>query len=840
MGADVMDPAARAAGAAEEETLVAGDRPGRGLILEGLNPPQLAAVTHGDGPLLILAGAGSGKTRVLTNRVAWLIAQGKADPWNICAITFTNKAAGEMRERVNRMVGFGAEAVSVSTFHSLCVRILRRFADRIGYDNNFVIYDADDQKNVMKEVCRALEIDTKRYKEKMILGRISHAKDVLTGPDEFRREAGGDPDDRLVAQCYARYQETLLRSNAMDFDDLIMETVHLLREHKDVLQYYCDRYKYLLVDEYQDTNRAQFVLVSLLAGERRNLCVVGDDDQSIYRFRGADIGNILDFEKIYPDAAVVRLEQNYRSTQMILDAANGVIANNKGRKAKRLWTENPGGEPVHIRRFRTAYEEAEYIAGDITRQKDAGKWDYRESAVLYRTNAQSRLIEEKFLMANIPYCIIGGVNFYARREIKDLLAYLRTIENGRDDLSLRRILNVPRRGIGETTIRRAQEYASSAELSLYEACRKGEGIPGIGRGGSKLKAFTSIIEDFRSESRSGSVRSLIELVDERIGYREDLKREGTEEALERIGNIDELISKAAAYDESAEEPSLAGFLEEVALVADIDNLEEDENRVPLMTLHAAKGLEFPNVYIAGMDDGLFPGYRAVTSEDPSDLEEERRLAYVGITRARARLTLTGAQSRMLRGDVMYYKPSRFLEEIPPETAEFGMRGARSGAGTGGGAGIGTRGGAGSSALSGETGAGSAAGGFGNGGFASGAGSYGSGGSGAGGFGSGAGSYGSGGSGAGGYGAPRQTAFREEKKHEREEFHRKPFDISSMHVSKPTTLSYGEGDIVRHVKFGRGRVLEIRDGGRDFEVTVEFENYGKKKMFAGFAKLQVEE
>ena len=573
-----------------------------GIELENLNSEQLKAATHFEGPLLILAGAGSGKTRVLTHRIAWLIEEKDVKPWNICAITFTNKAAGEMRERVNRMVGFGAEAINVSTFHSACVRILRRFIDRIGYGTNFVIYDSDDSKNVMKDVCRSLEIDTKVYKERMFLGRISSAKDELISPEQFLEMAQGDLQEELVGKVYTEYQVRLHRSNALDFDDLISLTVELFRKAPDVLDYYQERFRYIMVDEYQDTNKAQFVFVSLLAHKYRNLCVVGDDDQSIYRFRGADIGNILNFEEIFPDAEVIRLEQNYRSTQKILDAANAVISNNSARKSKSLWTSNGAGDQLTFRRFHTAREEAVFITEDIARKKRKGICDYRESAVLYRTNAQSRVLEEQLLYENIPYTIIGGVNFYARKEIKDLLAYLKVIDNSKDDLAVKRIINIPKRGIGATSISRIDHYAVSHELSFYEACRMADKIPGIGRGGLKVRAFVDFTEQLKASSAGEGPVHILKEVIEKTGYVDELRLEMTDEAADRIGNIDELISKAAAYEDAVRQAQadsegrqaqadsvgsqaadLQGFLAEVALVADIDSLEGDSDRVPLMT-----------------------------------------------------------------------------------------------------------------------------------------------------------------------------------------------------------------------------------------------------------------
>ena len=639
-------------------------------LLDALNEPQRQAVMATDGPLLILAGAGSGKTRVLTHRTAYLIEECGVNPYNIMAITFTNKAAGEMRERIDQMVGYGSESIWVCTFHSTCVRILRRYIDRLGFGTNFTIYDSDDQKTLMKDVCKRLEIDTKMYKEKMFLSAISSAKDELIDPIEFETRAAGDYVKRKQAQVYREYQQALKQNNALDFDDLIMKTVELFKLDKEVLASYQDRFRYIMVDEYQDTNTAQFKLVSLLAAKYRNLCVVGDDDQSIYKFRGANIQNILGFEKTFPDATVIKLEQNYRSTQNILNAANTVIAHNKGRKEKKLWTANGEGDKVRVRSFMSAYDEAEIIVGEIAakvRNQDA---QYGDFAVLYRTNAQSRIFEEKFLMANIPYKIIGGVNFYARKEIKDLLAYLKTIDNARDDIAVRRILNVPKRGIGATTINRVQEYATEQNVSFYEALSEISKIPGGGRAAAKIESFVTLIRTLRTQEDYFSVQELLQEVIDRTGYVKELEAEGTEEARARIENIDELINKAASYEEDAQEPSLEGFLSEVALVADIDSMDDDAGRVILMTLHSAKGLEFERVYILDVNEGCMPYQKAVL--DP-EIEEERRMFYVGMTRAKKELHLYAVEERF--GKKM--EPSRFLVELE-EAPKRGNGGQKNG------------------------------------------------------------------------------------------------------------------------------------------------------------------
>lgn len=733
-------------------------------IYDSMNERQREAVFHTEGPLLILAGAGSGKTRVLTHRIAYLIEEKGVNPWNILAITFTNKAAGEMRERVDRLVAFGAESVWVSTFHSACVRILRRHIDRLGYDSKFTIYDSDDQKTLMKDICKRLQIDTKQWKEKTLLGIISSAKNELIGAQEYEMNTMGDFSKRKIAEAYKEYQRQLRTNNALDFDDLIMKTVELFKLNPDVLEAYQERFKYIMVDEYQDTNTAQFKLISLLASKYQNLCVVGDDDQSIYKFRGANIRNILNFEDVFPSARVVKLEQNYRSTKTILDAANHVIRNNLERKNKTLWTANDGGAPIIFQNFMTAYEEAEYIADDLAKRVAAGDGSYSDCAILYRTNAQSRLLEEKFLLANIPYRIIGGVNFYARKEIKDLLSYLKTVDNARDDLAVRRIINVPRRGIGAATLAKVQDFAVENEISFYNALRAAEEIPALGRSAAKLKPFVTLIQTLRAQQEYFSVAELLKEVIDRTDYVKELEDENTEESRARIENIDELISKAASYDEEAENPTLSGFLEEVALVADIDNLEENNDRVVLMTLHSAKGLEFPNVYLAGMEDGIFPSYMTIVSEDPTDLEEERRLCYVGITRAMRQLTITSARSRMIRGETQYNKVSRFIQEIPRELVQVG------------------------SMIKPKV-----------------------------------------------QELPKQTAYIQAK----QAFQAKAFEPKQYKVTKADKLEYGVGDRVKHIKFGAGTVENIVEGGKDYEVTVNFDRAGVKKMFAAFAKLKRE-
>ena len=734
-------------------------------ILDSLNPQQQEAVLQTEGPVLILAGAGSGKTRVLTHRIAYLIEEQEVNPWNIMAITFTNKAAGEMRERVDKIVGYGSESVWVSTFHSSCVRILRRHIDRIGYTGNFTIYDTDDQKSVMKDICRRLQIDTKVYKERALLNAISRAKDELMGPDEFLRNSSGDIHEQRIAKVYREYQEQLHKNNALDFDDLIMKTVELFRACPDVLDQYQERFRYIMVDEYQDTNTAQFQLISLLAAKYRNLCVVGDDDQSIYKFRGANIGNILGFERVFEEAVVIRLEQNYRSTKNILLAANEVIRNNMERKKKTLWTENKEGSLVHFKQFLNGYEEAEYVAGKISKDVRTGKCNYSDCAILYRTNAQSRMFEEKFLMANIPYKIVGGINFYARKEIKDLLAYLKTVDNAVDDLAVRRIINIPKRGIGATSIVRVEEHAQKRGLSFYDALREADEIEKIGRAASKIAPFVTFIQSLRSKVGYISVSDLLDEIIEETGYVKELEAEDTDEARARIENIDELISKVVAYEEDTQHPTLSGVLEEVALVADIDTVDENQDRVLLMTLHSAKGLEFPYVYMTGMEDGICPSYMTISADDPGELEEERRLCYVGITRAMQELTLTSAQMRMIRGENQFNKVSRFVREIPRELVDIDRD------------------------IKERT--------------------------------------------TSNIEIPQNNTYAKMK----QAFRAKTFEPQQFTVKKTGALGYDIGDRVRHMKFGAGTVENIVDGGRDYEVTVNFDQYGVKKMFAGFAKLK---
>ena len=813
-------------------------------ILEGLNPQQKEAVEHFKGPLLILAGAGSGKTIVLTHRIAYLIDHYDVNPYHILALTFTNKAAGEMRERVDQIVGFGAENIWVSTFHSTCVRILRRYIEVLGYKRSFTIYDADDQRALMREIIKYLDLDPKKYKERAFLNVISNAKDELIGPEDYAARAQGDGMREIYARAYQEYEKRLHDANALDFDDLICKTIQMFQENRDILSYYRNRFRYILVDEYQDTNTAQFKLISLLAstpsddgGVEHNLCVVGDDDQSIYKFRGANIMNILNFEQEYPDTRVIRLEENYRSTQNILDAANAVIHNNTKRKEKALWTRKDKGDSIYYSQFENEYEEAESVSSAIAHAVSNGKADYKDFAILYRTNAQSRVFEEKLINYNIPYRIVGAVNFYQRKEIKDILAYLRTIENGMDDISAKRIINVPKRGIGLTTIDRVSNYAIIHGTSFYSALQDYEYIENIGRSAAKLGSFVGLIESFHTnlEDPDYSIEQLIRDVVEQSGYEAMLAEDDSEESQARLENIEELINKAASYEEDHEEEgaTLGGFLEEVALVADIDNVDDSTDIVLLMTLHSAKGLEFPYVYLVGMEDGIFPGAMAVYGEDPDqaaeEMEEERRLCYVGITRAMKKLSLSCARSRFRNGEHQFNRPSRFISEIPRYLLHAGSNSSTASSGgvsaaeflkhqPGGSFSFGAGTGSSSTRRSGSTR-----------------------------------------SNTGGYGTgtwnPAMEQRTKQAGHARGKSgldllagnpmiskgfggsYKTPSAKSSSAAGNSQTLSYSEGDRVRHMRFGEGSVQKITPSGADFEVTVAFDNGNTRKMLSSFAKLK---
>ena len=741
-------------------------------LLAGLNDKQKEAVLHFEGPLLILAGAGSGKTRVLTHRIAYLIEEHQVPPYHILALTFTNKAANEMRERVNNIIEYGAGSIWVSTFHSTCVRILRRFIDHLGYDNAFTIYDSDDQKSLMKDICKQLNIDTKKYKERTFLNAISSAKDELKTPEQYADEVAKEYNKKIFGRVYKEYQKRLKQNNALDFDDLIMLTVQLFRQNAEILNHYQERFPFILVDEYQDTNTAQFTLLSLLASRYQNLCVVGDDDQSIYRFRGANIHNILNFEKIFPATKVIRLEQNYRSTKNILAAASGVIKHNSMRKEKTLWTTAEAGAPISYGRYDNEYEEAQGIASDIHREVKDGM-SYSDFAILYRTNAQSRVFEEKLIYEGIPYRIIGAVNFYARKEIKDILCYLKTINNSADDIAIKRIINIPRRGIGQTTIGRISDYAFSQEMPFYEALRRVDEIPGCTRASAKIHSFVSLIEHFRMKLR-GEMYSLEDMTQELLdvtGYVRELEAEDTDEANGRIENIESLMNKIVQYEEDNNGGTLNDLLEDIALVADIDTVSDDAEQVLLMTLHSAKGLEFPNVYICGMEETIFPGASAVFGDDPSELEEERRLCYVGITRAMKKLTLTSANQRMRNGEMNFNRPSRFINEIPRHLVKqtYGA------------------------VLKPET-------------------------------------------------ESKPTEFSRTKaslytKDRKNPFANNPYIQKGMGSASPAGApDYQVGDRVSHTKFGQGIVRSFTKLTNDYEVVIEFDGFGQRKLRSSFAKL----
>lgn len=741
-------------------------------LLAGLNDKQKEAVLHFEGPLLILAGAGSGKTRVLTHRIAYLIEEHQVPPYHILALTFTNKAANEMRERVNNIIEYGAGSIWVSTFHSTCVRILRRFIDHLGYDNAFTIYDSDDQKSLMKDICKQLNIDTKKYKERTFLNAISSAKDELKTPEQYADEVAKEYNKKIFGRVYKEYQKRLKQNNALDFDDLIMLTVQLFRQNTEILNHYQERFPFILVDEYQDTNTAQFTLLSLLASRYQNLCVVGDDDQSIYRFRGANIHNILNFEKIFPATKVIRLEQNYRSTKNILAAASGVIKHNSMRKEKTLWTTAEAGAPISYGRYDNEYEEAQGIASDIHREVKDGM-SYSDFAILYRTNAQSRVFEEKLIYEGIPYRIIGAVNFYARKEIKDILCYLKTINNSADDIAIKRIINIPRRGIGQTTIGRISDYAFSQEMPFYEALRHVDEIPGCTRASAKIHSFVSLIEHFRMKLRD-EMYSLEDMTQELLdvtGYVRELEAEDTDEANGRIENIESLMNKIVQYEEDNNGGTLNDLLEDIALVADIDTVSDDAEQVLLMTLHSAKGLEFPNVYICGMEETIFPGASAVFGDDPSELEEERRLCYVGITRAMKKLTLTSANQRMRNGEMNFNRPSRFINEIPRHLVKqtYGA------------------------VLKPET-------------------------------------------------ESKPTEFSRTKaslytKDRKNPFANNPYIQKGMGSASPAGApDYQVGDRVSHTKFGQGIVRSLTKLTNDYEVVIEFDGFGQRKLRSSFAKL----
>ena len=789
-----------------------------------LNEMQNKAVHTTSGPLLILAGAGSGKTRVIVERIEYLINEMGVDPWNILAITFTNKASEEMKERIEKRTKSLGMGVWVSTFHSMCVRILRRYIDRIGYSTNFKIYDTEDAKTIIKQILKEENLDPKLWKEKAIISEISNAKNQFILWDEYEKLSGLDYRKSIISKIYKAYEKKLQESQALDFDDLLIKTVELFKNNSDVLEYYQERFKYIMVDEYQDTNGVQFQLVNMLADKYKNICVVGDDDQSIYKFRGADITNILNFEQVFKNTTTIKLEENYRSTGTILKAANAVIKNNKNRKDKALYTQMGEGNKIDLTVCDNGYKEALYVARQIENYIDNGG-DYRDVAILYRTNAQSRLIEEKLVEFNIPYKLVGGVNFYSRKEIKDIIAYLKLIDNNKDDNSFNRIINVPKRGIGAITLAKIQSYATSRGCSMLEALNFLEDIRGIDKIKTKLVSFRDMIKNL-SKHAANDIRiyDILEEVIEKTGYVRELELENTTEASSRIENIQELQNKAAAFDSDTyiklteeneqQEKNLSGFLEDVALVADVEseeNKEEDPNRTLLMTLHSGKGLEFPYVFIIGLEEGLFPSSLSLSSGDISDIEEERRLMYVGITRAKKKLCLTSANKRLIHGSEMDCEQSRFIREIPEEllnitnnTNRYGKNpfntvGHFSGSVNGGGikklphrtANYNNYGG--NTMMDNNT-----------------------------------------------------TSFGEEKKrhfalNSNTRSTSNPYDLTALkganiRINKEEGLGYEVGDRVSHIKFGEGVVRSIEERKRDFNVTVAFDDGQSRTMMAGFAKL----
>lgn len=792
------------------------------IDLSNMNEPQRNAVITTEGPLLVLAGAGSGKTRVLTHRAAYLIEEKQIRPWNILCITFTNKAAREMRERIDSLVDYGAEDVMVSTFHSLCLRILFKYADRLGFDSQFEICDASDQKSVIKDVCKRLQIDTKMFKEKTLLNAISAAKDELINPVAFRENAQGDFRREVIGRVYDEYQSTLKKNNSFDFDDLIMKVVELFNMCPDVLDSYQERYKYIMVDEYQDTNTAQFELIHLLSMKYRNLCVVGDDDQSIYRFRGANIYNILDFEKNYPEAQVIKLEQNYRSTQNILDAANAVIANNRGRKVKALWADSPQGDKIAFKQCDTAGEEAMFVAEDIQKRVAQG-CNYGDCAILMRTNIQSKEFEDAFRLLGIDYDLVKGLRFWDTKVIKDITSYILTVASGQNDMRAVRIINVPKRGIGNASIEKVMSYALMRDISFMDACEYADDVPGLGKAAAKIKAFADMIYSIRDKMSQMNYGQLLDEILAQTEYMEYLNDEADtpEKYQEMVDYIDKLKEALTAYEQSTDEPDLVDFfrqngvegnnistgLEGGHIEGTITPEQEQENRdkkVLIMTMHNAKGLEFPNVYLVGMEDGLFPSYMTVTNDDPEEMEEERRLCYVAITRAREHLTITGARVRMINGETRFSKTSRFVKEIPFGLLDMGF-GMESAAVKPAKAVPAPKSPSeflkkqiqpvGYKSADSTRGYGSLDNGI---------------------------SY------------RKPTAVRKKAENVYSNYAQ---TMKGSQIGTSGTLDYAVGDRVRHIKFGQGTVLSIEKREKDYEVTVEFDQQGTKRMFAAFAKLK---
>lgn len=785
-----------------------------------LNPKQLEAVRAAEGPVLILAGAGSGKTRAITYRTAYLIEELGIKPWSILALTFTNKAAKEMKERVALMCGEAAKDILVSTFHSLCLRIMFTQADRLGYSRNFEIADQTDQRSLIKEVCKRLDVDTRMYKEKALLNAISGAKDELMTPDDYAADNEGDYYMKTYVDVYREYQKSLKANDQMDFDDLIMNTIELFKTCPEVLEYYQDRYRYIMVDEYQDTNSAQFMLISLLAKKYRNLCVVGDDDQSIYAFRGANIRNILDFEKIYKDAYVVRLEQNYRSTSNILQVANQVIANNKGRKAKELWTDAEEGRKIRFRQLDSAAGEAAFIADDIRDRVNAGKASYKDFAILMRTNVQSKEFEDAFRVRGIDYDLVKGLRFWDTKVIKDVTSFLLTVASGNNDMRTARVVNIPKRGVGAASLEKLRSFAAANAITLLDACGRPENAGISGKAASGMKTFYEMIERLRERTEGMRLSDMLDEVLKETDYMTYLadEAETTEKYLEQEEYINKLRDSLTEYeagfaagsgedteadagsdpasdtDMGASEPSLIDFMRMNGVegtTVDVDTDPQNDDKVLIMTMHNAKGLEFPYVFMSGMEEGLFPGYMSINSGDEKDIEEERRLCYVGITRAMNELTLTCARTRMVNGETRYAVASRFVKEMPfglldmnitPEKTERPVT-----------------------------------------------------------FSDGSRVYPEGDSGRRRIASMREGGYSGSASSQRSRnAHATKRPAGRIQLGRdmtPVKPDYEAGDRVRHFKFGEGTVQAIKDGGRDYEVTVDFDAHGVKKMFAGFAKLK---
>ena len=748
-------------------------------LTEGLNDRQKEAVYATEGPVLVLAGAGSGKTKTLTHRIAYILEQNLARPSEILAITFTNKAAREMQERITSLVGDAAEYIWIKTFHSACLRILRRDIDKIGYTSNFTIYDTSDQKRLVKDCILACNLNEDMYPVKSCMSRISSAKDELISPKQYAEERDGNFREEGFAKVYTEYQRRLFENNALDFDDLIVKTIELLRNNPDIAEYYQEKFKYILVDEYQDTNNAQYALISILADKHRNLCVVGDDDQSIYKFRGANIRNILDFEKQFTDAKNIKLEQNYRSTQNILDAANAVIANNSERKSKSLWTSVGEGDKITLKSTENQIEEAMYISNEIEKLVASGDYKYSDIAILYRTNAQTRAFEDNLMC---PYRVLSGLRFYDTKEIKDILAYLRVINNPHDDINLKRIINVPKRGIGDTTVSRVEMLSNGVSKSMFEIMSGEEYFDALGKSSAKLKEFTDMIDKIRADVPNIKVSEVVDRVLVGTGYIKALEMENTIEARGRIENVEELKSKAVEYEENVDEPSFEGFLDNISLVSDVDNYDENQDAIVLMTLHSAKGLEFPVVFMCGLENGLFPSYQSMYEKE--ELEEERRLCYVGITRAKKKLYMTYAKLRTVFGKTESKMISDFVHEIPNELihriAEPKKEQPNS---FGGGFGTSYKGGFGSSYT---TGAPSFSGGF------------------------------------GGNKKPTLDSVI------------KAYNLDT----KPTaSASYQIGDAVSHKKFGEGIIIGINDAGGDSELKIDFKKFGVRTLMSSYARLE---